>query len=346
MDLVSLGELAALGTAVTWTLSTMAWTSAGQRIGALPVSFIRLILATAILLVYCRVWRGWWIPTYLAPADWQMLAISGCLGFFLCDICLFKSFLLIGLRLGLLVNSLTPPLAAIISRFFLGDTLTWYQWLAMVITLTGVTWVVLERRDNGVNPHDWRQTALGVGLSAFGAVAQAVGMVLSKKAIGNYDAMDATFIRILGALPAYLLLTTVLGNWPALARGFRHSKAMSIMIGGVLLGPLLGVALHMIALRHCPTGVAATITATMPVMVLPLVIVVYRERVSFRATLGALVSLAGVALLVVRPAQHPGEKPHVSLCRPEAYSVLSCATSPTLPMVGHGSSAGGAGSPR
>ena len=53
----------------------------------------------------------------------------------------------------------------------------------------------------------------------------------------------------------------------------------------------------MVALRNCHAGVVATIVNTMPVIVLPLVIILYRERVSARAALGALVAVLGVALL-------------------------------------------------
>ena len=48
------GELVALATALLWTFSSLAWTSAGKRVGALAVSFIRLIIASAIMMVYGR----------------------------------------------------------------------------------------------------------------------------------------------------------------------------------------------------------------------------------------------------------------------------------------------------
>jgi drug/metabolite transporter (DMT)-like permease len=55
----------------------------------------------------------------------------------------------------------------------------------------------------------------------------------------------------------------------------------------------------MVALRYSPVGVAVTIINTMPVVILPFVILVYKEKVSPRAALGAMVSVAGVVLLVI-----------------------------------------------
>jgi Amt family ammonium transporter len=52
MKEMQLGELAAVAAAVLWTLSTLAWTSSGRRIGALAVSFHRLMITCVFLAVY------------------------------------------------------------------------------------------------------------------------------------------------------------------------------------------------------------------------------------------------------------------------------------------------------
>jgi drug/metabolite transporter (DMT)-like permease len=43
--------------------------------------------------------------------------------------------------------------------------------------------------------------------------------------------------------------------------------------------------------------VAATIMSIVPVLIIPFMMVIYRERVSTRAVLGALAAVAGVAVL-------------------------------------------------
>ncbi len=124
-----------------------------------------------------------------------------------------------------------------------------------------------------------------------------VGVVLSKEGLGDYDPFAATFIRVLGAMGGYLVLITVGGRWRRVARDATHARAMGICTLGAIVGPYLGVAMCMIALRHCHPGVVTTIINTMPVMILPFVIFLYREKVSLRATFGAVLAVAGVALL-------------------------------------------------
>ena len=136
-----------------------------------------------------------------------------------------------------------------------------------------------------------------MGLAA--AASQAAGTVLARCGIGDYDASAATFLRVLGGMAGYLVLVTMLGRWPQILVATRHRSAMGIVCLGVLVGPFAGGILFMVALRHCHAGVVSTIVATMPVLILPFSILLYRERVSLRVLGGALIAVAGVAMLML-----------------------------------------------
>ena len=294
---LQIGELAAVGAAVLWTLSTLAWTSSGRRIGALAVSFHRLMITCVFLLLHGGLVRGYWLPTDADGRTWLILGLSGLMGFFVCDLCAFKALLMIGPRLTLLLQALSPPTAAILSWIVTGETLLARQWMAMGITLGGITWVVLERQAGTGAARGRRPSAAGVLLAVVAALTQAVAMMLSRQGIGQYDAVAATFIRVLAAIPGYAVLLTVVGRWPAVFVALGDVRAMKIVVVGSVVGPFLGVVVCMIALRHAPTGVVATIVNTMPVLILPFAILLYRERVSLRAAAGAIVTVAGVGLM-------------------------------------------------
>ena len=106
---LQIGELAAVGAAVLWTLSTLAWTSSGRRIGALAVSFHRLMITCVFLLLHGGLVRGYWLPTDADGRTWLILGLSGLMGFFVCDLCAFKALLMIGPRLTLLLQAPPPP---------------------------------------------------------------------------------------------------------------------------------------------------------------------------------------------------------------------------------------------
>ncbi|MGD0381896.1 MAG: DMT family transporter [Thermoguttaceae bacterium] len=298
MDITQLGELAAIGTAFLWTLSALAWTSAGKDMGALAMSFIRLIITCVYLSIY-GIFHGSALPLNADGETWLLLAVSGLFGFFISDVCLFKAFLLIGPRLSLLIQSLSPPLSAIIAWIFLGDKLLLKDWIGMAITLSGVIWVILERPETPEEHRRRRHIARGVFLAVVAAVSGAIGLVFSKKGIGNYDAAAATYIRIIGALAGYAVLLTLVWRWPMVFKAVRLRRAMGILMFGSFVGPFLGVILCMVSLRYCHTGVVSTIINTMPVLILPFIIVLYHEKVSLRAAGGAVLSVLGVAMLVL-----------------------------------------------
>jgi drug/metabolite transporter (DMT)-like permease len=285
---------------------------AGRHIGALAVSFLRLVMAVGMLMAYGYLRRGLPWPSDADPRVWQMLGLSGFLGFFVSDLCLFKAYLVIGPRLSLLVTSLTPPMAAVMSWLWRGGSLGPQAWLAMFVTLLGVLWVVLEQRDDGEHPLSRKQLRYGIFLALVATATQAVGMVLAQDGIADYDPAASALIRILGALIGYLLLITVLGRWRPMIVASRQRKPMLILLGGAVVGPFVGVSTFMLALQNCHVGVVATILATIPVMILPFSVYCFGERVSGRAVSGAVVAAAGVALLMLPVHTRPRQTTQMS----------------------------------
>jgi drug/metabolite transporter (DMT)-like permease len=167
----------------------------------------------------------------------------------------------------------------------------------MAITVAGIVWVVLERRPDAVEGSGapaLRGILLGIG----GAVGQAVGLVLSKLGMAGYDAFAATQIRVLAGIVGFAAIFTVTGLWPRFAQALRNPEAMRRTAFGGVFGPFLGVSLSLVAVQHTEAGVAATLMALTPVLILPLAAAMRRERVSVRAAGGALVAVAGTAVLV------------------------------------------------
>jgi drug/metabolite transporter (DMT)-like permease len=291
-----LGETAALGTAVCWAITALAFESAGRRVGSLPVNLIRLFVGLACLCAVTWIRRGLPLPVDATPAAWIWLGASGIVGFALGDLCLFRAFVMIGSRLSLLLMSLVPPLTALIGWLVLGERLDPREWIGMALTVAGVAWVVRERAPAaayaGVHPSG---TGLLLGLG--GAVGQAVGLVLSKHGMGHYDAFAANQIRVLAGIVGFVVIFTVTRTWPRVVLALRHPPAMTGISVGGFFGPFLGVSLSLIAVQNTAAGVAATIMAITPVVILPASVWIRKEHVTPRAVAGALLAVAGTAIL-------------------------------------------------
>jgi drug/metabolite transporter (DMT)-like permease len=296
-----LGEFCALAYAFLWTLCTICWTSAGRRVGAMAVCFDRLVIGTAILLIYCKIALGTWIPLDASVRIWTILLVSGAIGFFLGDLCIFKAFVIIGPRLSLLLQSLTPIAVAVIAYFYLGEPLGPIKWLGMAVTLSGVVWVVLERPESPKETHHRKDFTWGIFLAAVTALLGAVSQVLAKQVLAEryYDPFVVTLVRVLGGVVCFPILFTIVGHWRQIGASFMDRRAVAVVFIGSVLGPFVGVALNMKSLALCSSGVAITLINTAPVMFLPFAVFLYKEKISPRAAIGAVVSVAGVALLML-----------------------------------------------
>jgi drug/metabolite transporter (DMT)-like permease len=290
------GQLAALGTATCWAFTALAFDAAARRIGALSLSLIRLVIAFGFLCLAAWAMRGLALPLDASPRAWGWLGVSGLVGFTFGDFCLFRAYVLIGARLSQLMMALAPPLTAIIGWLLLGETLGGRALLGMILTVSGIAWAVLERKPQNGGPAP-RPSFSGIAMGFGGALGQAGGLVLSKLGMGSYHAVAATQVRVLAGILGYALLFTGLRRWGRVGEASRDRRALGLASVGAFFGPFLGVSLSLFAVRRIPAGVAASLMALTPILIIPLVVLLRRERIGFGGIAGAVLAVSGVALL-------------------------------------------------
>ncbi len=291
-----IGEIAALGTALCWTITALSFESAGKRIGSLTVNLVRLGMASVLFALYGWIVRGFAIPLDVAPSAWGWLVLSGLVGFVIGDLLLFQAFVEIGARISMLVFASVPPLTAIMARFALGERLDAMGVGGMVLTVAGIVLVVL-RRPSVATPG--RNISIkGVLLAFGGALGQAGGLILGRIGAGvTLDPFAATQIRALAGLAGFAIIFTIARRWKLVGHALRNKPAMSRVATGAVFGPFLGVSVGLFAAQHTSAGIAATIMALAPVLIIVPSVIVFKERVSVREVAGAFIAVAGVAML-------------------------------------------------
>jgi drug/metabolite transporter (DMT)-like permease len=316
------GILLALAVAGCWTLSSIAFSAAGRRVGSVPVNLIRLAIALAMLTLAARLSpRGLALPTDATAHQATWLALSGVVGFFLGDLALFRAYVLIGPRRASLVMSLAPAFAAVVAFAAIGERLSVAQTLGVAVTLAGVVWVVAERGpappqpspmtspDLPADAHDphapdaaaARASPIGLVLALLGAAGQGAGAVMTKHAyeVDRFDAIASTQLRAAAAVPLFLLFVVATGRTRDTLAALCDRRAMWLMMLGAVAGPVAGVSLFNASIARVPSGVTSTLAGLVPIFVLPVAAVVQHERVTPRAAAGAIVAVAGVAVLAL-----------------------------------------------
>ncbi|MBV1857579.1 MAG: DMT family transporter [Nannocystaceae bacterium] len=296
-----LGELYSVGTALCWVGTAVLFTKAGERMGSMVVNLLRMVMGLVILTVIAWTTRGMPWPTDASEHAWVWLSISGLVGFTFGDLCLFRAFLLLGPRLSTLMMSFAPPLAAVAGWIWLDERLGPWQIGGMCTVLAGVMWAILDRTPSEASEAPRSARRLGVLLGFFGALGQGVGLVLSKYGMGSYEAIAANQIRVFAGMVGFAVMFTVIGWWPRVRRSLKDGPGLAYTAGGAFAGPVLGVTMSLLAVQRIEAGVAASIMGTTPVLIIPYMVWVRKERVGVGGVLGALLAVSGVALLFLAP---------------------------------------------
>ena len=288
-----IGEIASIAVAFCWTLSALFFQKAGHRVGSLSVNIIRIFLAIIFLGFTTLFTRGTFFPMDATFDNWFWLGISGIIGFFIGDLLLFRSYLIIGSRTSQLVMSLAPMLTAIIGWFFLSEILSLKSILGIIVSVSGIIIAIAGKRLKLNIPLKGFLYALG------GALGQALGLILSKKGIGDYDPIAATQIRAIFGFAGFFFLVLYLKRYSRVFMAVRDYSSMKAITIGTIFGPFVGVALSLFAIQHAPTGVASALMALAPIIIIVPSAIMFKEKITPQQVIGALISIGGAAIFFI-----------------------------------------------
>ncbi len=276
----------------------MSFEFAGKRVGSLSVNFIRLIIGVFLLSVFTYFMRGKFFPTDASTHVWIWLSLSGLVGYGIGDLLLFEAFVVVGARISMLVMSSVPIFTAIISLLFLGEQMTGIEISGMILTIIGIAIVILERNSNK-NSKKNKKYLLGILLAFGGSLGQAIGLILSKYGMQDYNAFAASQIRGFAGIIVFTMFFAFFGKWLNFKRSITNFKTMIGINIGAISGPFLGVSLSLLAVQNTKAGVASTIMAIVPLLIIPPAIIFFKEKVNFREVAGAVLAVCGVMLFFI-----------------------------------------------
>ncbi|NLX62180.1 MAG: DMT family transporter [Tissierellia bacterium] len=296
MNIRNLGELAALATAFCWSMSGISFEKAGKKVGSLSVNYIRLILAFFFVSLYSLIKRGLLLPIDASMHNWIFLTISGLIGFTLGDLFLFQAYVEVGTRISMLIMASSPPLTALLGFIFLGERLDLKSLVGMAITITGIAIVILGK-DEGEKKFKFNYSKKGLISAFLGSFGQAIGLIISKIGMKNYNALASTQIRIIAGFIGFTILIAILKKFNDIKTAFKDKGAMKDITIGAFFGPFVGVTLSLVSLQYTASGISSTITSITPVTIIPFSVILLKERVKPKEILGAVLSVIGVAVL-------------------------------------------------
>lgn len=332
-----IGELISLFVAFSWTITALVAEVASKRMGSIVFNVVRMLMSIAFLVLTLWLFFGVPYPLYADGNTWLWLCLSGFVGYVLGDYCLFQSYILIGSRFGQLLMTLAPPSAAITAWILLGEKMTWLAVVGMIVTISGIALSVLGKNTDQ-EESELANNKKSVGLKfpvrglLFGigaGVGQGIGLVLSKVGMQYYESsiiahgctldmipsgsfldlvpfsfampFASTLIRavmgLLGFVVALFLFTH--NGQKRFVAALHDKRALTFAMLATIFGPFIGVSLSLMATLYTNAGIAQTIMALTPVFIIWPSVVFFKQKVTMREIVGAVISVGGVCLFFV-----------------------------------------------
>lgn len=293
-----LGELSALATAFLWSGTSLAFSSAAEKTGSLQLNINRMIMASVLLISTILIMN---FSFNLSSSQYTNLIISGIIGLVIGDSFLFKGYRYIGARISMLLMALSPAMSTLLAFIFLGERISFLGLIGIFVTLGGIALVVLGKE---TDPNaKYKITAVGLFFGFMGALGQSAGLIFAKFAFeeGDINGFVATFVRVFSSILILLPAALLIKRYKNPVKLYSDNRsAFGATLLGTILGPYLGITCSLIAVAHTKVGIAATLMSTMPIIMLPMLRYIYKERLTWRAIAGAVLAVAGVAMLFLR----------------------------------------------
>lgn len=311
------GEIISLTVAVSWTATAMIGEVAGRKLGPLVLNVVRMIFSLVFLALTLWFTTGHPLPQYADGQTWLWLSLSGFMGYVFGDYCLFNAYMVIGSRFGQLFMTLASPFAALSAWVLMGESMTWLSVLGMLVCMLGIGISIMAHDEEG-NQDGHRHIRIklpmrGILLGIGAGAGQGIGLVLSKVGMTHYqDVIPAaahdvhtmipfasTMMRSVMGLIGFTVTLAMAGQMKGLRQAMHNASGLHAAMWATILGPFIGVSLSLMAVQYTNTGVAQTLMALTPVLIIWPSRIFFHTRITWREVLGAVIAVLGVTLFFI-----------------------------------------------
>jgi drug/metabolite transporter (DMT)-like permease len=288
----ALGAACALFSAVAWTLTGAAARALSPYLNVLSINMLRSAIAGVLLLPAVALGGSLESLGHVSAVAWLYLAGSVVSSLALGDTAFFESTKTIGLARAMTISMVYPLIASALGAWWLGERVTPAIAAGAVVTLAGLALIVSERGSGGAGPR--AGGGCGLTLALLAAAAWGVSPVLMKPVIEDVDPVSVQAVRL--PLAAVVLWATpwTRGTGGVLRRHLRAAGPLLLLIS--VLTALSAVS-WIVGLKYAGITVTTVLSSTSPLFAIPIGLVAFEERFSWRAVAGAAICLVGIGLI-------------------------------------------------
>jgi DME family drug/metabolite transporter len=295
-----LGELAALGAALSWTVSAVLYKEALEKTKPISANIVRLASTSAILITFTFTIGKSWILMDLPLEAVLMACISGIIGLGFGDTLYMKSLKLVGVARAVPITCTYPLFNLIWATLFENEPITTPIVLGALAIVFGI-WLLSQKEKGGTNTLEKRILVVGVVFALLTAIIWSISITMINMAVKETreleHALAVNVIRTTAIAVSLLALAPAIDREHGFLKMQKRTFAMLVFGGLVALG--LGWFFLTYSFTQTTEAQAVPISSTTPLFSTLSAIIFLHEKVTIRDAAGSIIIVAGIFLLFI-----------------------------------------------
>jgi len=293
-----IGELAALGAAISWTISAVLYKKALLKAKPVSANIVRLGCASIILIAFVTVIGKFGVLISL-PLDAVFLAcISGIVGLGFGDTLYMMSLKLIGVARAVPITCTYPLFNLLWAVFLMGEPVTLPLVLGALTIVFGI-WLLSQERETSTAERQERILVKGVASALATAIIWSISITMINMAVKETPDLDHALAINTLRVTAIAVLSLALA--PMIDRNFGFLKMQRKTLAALIIGGVVALGLGWFFLTFSFVNTlesrAVPISSTTPLFSAFSGIVFLGERVTARTVIGSLIIVSGIFLI-------------------------------------------------
>ncbi len=285
-----LGILAAIASAASWACGTMIFDRLGRHVPPAGITFIKGAMSIVLLAALTMLSGGF---AFANIEECIYLAISGIIGITIGDTLFFKSLNDLGPKVQVLYFMLGQVMTMLLSFLFLGEILSFTEYVGAIILLIGIMVVIWGKQED--HPNKTRGIIYGfLSILCFSASS-----VIVKYAIADFNVVSATFYRMFFGTIGILFAGVSLSKLKDWVQPLKQTRILAYFIVNVFIITVGGFLLSMYAIKHISVSLASVLSTTEPVFVLIFAYLLNNDKATRRELIGAAITIIGLIIVLL-----------------------------------------------
>lgn len=296
-----IGELAALGAAISWAIAPLFYKKALVNTNPISANIVRCLTNGFVLVVL--LFSMGKAGVLLSLPAWALIltVISGIIGLGVGDTLYMVGLKSIGVSRAVPLSSTYPLFSLIWAVFLLGQPLSSLALVGAVFILTGIWLLSKQKSENLKSNSKNRVMLIGISASLITAIVWSISLALMDIVVSESAAstLDANYALVTLRMAAVALFSLTIAGFVDKERGFAKisRKGVFLLCVGGLIANGLGWVLMNYSFILIPQTQAVPISSTSPLFAALAGFLFFRENVTARVAVGALAIVFGIVLV-------------------------------------------------